>query len=152
MTCSAGPATNELARGPSRFGNNAGRPAVQTGTHRSPAALLHRLSSILLLVTFLGLGTGGLSYLHDRQHEAEDAAEAADRRAAGLPVEHHHHDESNCPVHAQLHAPLIAGGWVPPPLASARLLAVLSTLRQPLVHRRPPARADCRDPPVARLA
>ena len=110
--------------------------------------MLHRLSSILLLATFLGLGTGGLSYLHDRQHDAADAREAAERRAAGLPVEHHHHDETNCRVHAQLHMPLMAGGWASLPVPLGPLVAVHSLCCQPLVHRGPPSRADCRDPPV----
>ena len=114
--------------------------------------MLHRLSSVLLLVTFLGLGTGGLSYLHDRQHEAEDARAAADRRAAGLPVEQHHHGETNCRVHAQLHLPMVAGGWGPPVVPAGDLVAVVATLRESHVRRRPPARADCRDPPGAALA
>ncbi len=110
--------------------------------------MLSRLSSILLLLAFLGLGTGGLSYLHDRQHEAEDAAEAAERRAAGLPVEQHHHDESNCPVHAQLHLHFTAGGTPPPTITVGPLFAVLTLTSEPLIHRGPPSRADCRDPPL----
>ncbi len=110
--------------------------------------MLRRLSSILLLITFLGLGTGGLSYLHDRQHEAEDAAEAADRRAAGLPVEQHHHDETNCRVHAQLHLHFTAGGADPSPISIGPPVAVLAITSEPLTHRGPPYRADCRDPPL----
>ena len=112
---------------------------------------MNRLTSILLLVTFLSLGSGGLSYLHDRQHEAEDAVEDRADRAAGLPVEHHHHDETNCRVHAQLHMPLVAGGWAQLLAVIGTPLTCLSRLRRPLVHRHPPARADCRDPPTIRI-
>jgi hypothetical protein len=109
---------------------------------------LRHLASILLLVTFLGLGTGTLAYLHDRQHEAADAAEDRAARAAGLPVEHHHHDETNCRVHAQLHMPMVAGRWVAPLATGGLLVGTLSLLRPTLLHRDPPARFDCRDPPL----
>ena len=110
--------------------------------------MLRRLTSILLLATFLGLGTGALAYLHECQHAAEDAVEDRDARAAGLPVEHHQHDDSNCPVHAQLHMPLIAVAGVPPLALSGRMVGLVVVGRQSLPHRRPPGRADCRDPPM----
>ncbi len=111
-----------------------------------------RLTSILLLVTFLGLGTGGFSYLHERQHAAEDAAEAvadgAADRHGGRPAEHHHHDETNCPRCAQLHLPMVAVAAPPPVVSVGPLVSTLSLVRRSLVCRPPPAQADCRDPPV----
>jgi hypothetical protein len=117
--------------------------------HDGALALRHRLTSILLLVTFLGLGTGVLAYLHERQHAAEDAAEERADRAAGLPAERHHHDESNCHVCAQLHLPLIAARWSPPVMSLGQQVAMVPVVVPQLVERRPPGRADCRDPPGA---
>lgn len=113
---------------------------------------LNRLAAILLLLAFAAVGTGGMGYVHDRQHAAEDAAEDAADRAVGVPVERHHHDESNCALHAQLHLLLVAGGWAPA-VAAATLVAVTPpACRQPSVCRPAPARADCRDPPPVRPA
>jgi hypothetical protein len=60
--------------------------------------MVRRLPIFVLLFTWLMLGTGTMEFLHDLQHEVEDAVAHAS---------HSHHDESNCPVHAQLHAPTI---------------------------------------------
>ena len=100
---------------------------------------MRRLTSILLLITVLGLGTGGLAYVHDLQHAAEDAREDRDAGAAGLPVEHHHHDESNCHVHAQLHLPLIAAGWATMVVSLGLLPASPPPVRSACPTRRPPA-------------
>ena len=108
---------------------------------------MNRLAAILLLFAFAAIGTGGMGYVHDRQHAAEDALEDAADRAAGVPVEHHHHDESNCALHAQLHLLVIAGGWAPVIGPGTLVAAASPPPRQASVGRRPPARADCRDPP-----
>src|SRR5271165_7393482 len=75
---------------------------------------MRRMIAIFLACWFVALGSGGLAALHDLQHHLEDAATAAADRAAGRPdKDPPQHDESNCPIHAQLHIPLIAAGWIP---------------------------------------
>jgi hypothetical protein len=104
-----------------------------------------------LLLVFLALGTGTLEYLHNLQHAQEDAREDALLARKGGPLtphESHEHDDSNCPVHAQLHLPLMSGGWVPLLVLLGLFVAFLSLLSQPLIHRAVPARIDCRGPPV----
>jgi hypothetical protein len=107
------------------------------------------LASLILLVCFFGIGTGALEQLHDLQHAAEDARVDAIARAAGQPVVPHHHDENNCEVHAQLHMPFVSIGWVPILVCLGLLVAFLTLLDTPLIHRPAPVRIDCRGPPVS---
>jgi len=109
---------------------------------------VRRLIAILLAWWFVALGSGALAALHDLQHDQEDAAIAAADRAAGRPEkEAPHHDESNCPVHAQLHIPFIAAGWVPLLVCLGLFTAFLTLLPESLTSRRAPERLDCRGPP-----
>ena len=108
---------------------------------------MYRFASFFLVLCFLGLGSGGMEYVHNLQHDAEDAIEDAKARAAGLPAEQHHHDESNCHVHAQLHLGLVSTGWVPFLVALGLLVAFLTLRDQPLIPRAMPVRIDCRGPP-----
>jgi hypothetical protein len=89
-----------------------------------------------------------MEYVHNLQHEAEDAIEDAKLKASGQPVEQHHHDESNCHVHAQLHLQCVPGGWVPVLVVLGLWVAFLTLLDQPLIPRAMPVRIDCRGPPV----
>jgi hypothetical protein len=109
---------------------------------------VNRVASYLLLCVFLALGTGAAEYVHNLQHAAEDAKEDAIAAASGHPSQEHHHDESNCAVHAQLHMPFVAVGWVPILLTLGLLLALLSLSITPLIPRMLPVRVDCRGPPV----
>ena len=109
---------------------------------------MRHAAAILLLACFLGLGTGALEYFHDLQHDAEDARMDAITRAAGMPIVPHHHDESNCDIHAQLHMQFVAMGWVPLLICLGLLVAFLTLLQSPLISRASPARIDCRGPPV----
>ena len=111
--------------------------------------VLRRIAPILLLLCFASIGTGTLEYLHNLEHAAEDAREDALAQSSGAPVEQHHHDESNCQVHAQLHLPFISGGWVPLLVCLGLFVAFLTLLDTPLIPRLVLARIDCRGPPVA---
>ena len=99
-------------------------------------------AAIFLLISFLGLGTGALSYLHELQHEHEDAQAGHDDRHA--PV----HDESNCFVHAQLHLPTVSVGWVPLLICLGLFVAFVTELAPPLVSQRAFFRIACRGPPA----
>ncbi|MBV8781507.1 MAG: hypothetical protein JO353_08930 [Phycisphaerae bacterium] len=76
---------------------------------------MRRLAASWLLLTFLLLGSGVLGYVHNLAHALEDAIEDASHRDDGSPIQHeqHEHDETNCPVHAQLHMPAISVAWTP---------------------------------------
>jgi hypothetical protein len=109
------------------------------------------MAAILLAVCFLGLGSGAVEYLHNLQHERDEAAQAAIARAAGREAPSHQtHDETNCDFHAQLHVPLLAAGWVPLLVLLGAFVACLTTLATTLVGRRVPLRIDCRGPPAGR--
>jgi len=110
---------------------------------------VNRLASHLLLFVFLALGSGAAEYVHNLQHAAEDAREDAIAAATGQQSQEHHHNESNCAVHAQLHMPLVVIGWVPILLSLGLLIALLTLLAKPLIPRAMPVRIDCRGPPAA---
>lgn len=110
---------------------------------------MRRVASILLLLCFAALGTGALEWLHNQEHEREDAIQLAAARAAGLPdLPKPTHDDSNCAVHAQLHLLVMAAGWVPVLVSLGVLVAFLSLLDAPLVSQRTPLRIACRGPPL----
>ncbi len=110
---------------------------------------MHRITAIFLACWFVALGSGALAALHDLQHDCEDAAVAAADRAAGRPEKDPpQHDESNCPVHAQLHIPFISAGWVPLLVCLGLFAAFLTLLPAPRVPHRSPVRLDCRGPPA----
>ena len=110
---------------------------------------MHRLTCIFLLFAIAGLGSGLFEYLHHLSHEREDAqAIAAAARegqpAPAVPV----HDESNCPIHRQLHLPTISIGWVPLLVLLGFFVAFVTELAPPLVSQRRFFRIDCRGPPA----
>jgi len=91
---------------------------------------LRRLSSILLILAFLGIGTGAIEYWHN-----------LDKQASA-------HDETNCPTHAILRAPGVLAA-APPLLChidatSDRAIVFPTSL--PSQHT--PTRIDCRGPPA----
>jgi hypothetical protein len=109
---------------------------------------VRRYASILLLLCFVGLGTGALEWMHNLEHRLEDAREDRVAQSTGRPISSHHHDESNCDVHAQLHMPILNVGWVPLLVFLGLFVAFLSLLATPLIPRPLPARIDCRGPPI----
>lgn len=113
---------------------------------QSPA--LNRVASIALLISFLGLGSGALNYVHQLEHAREDAAIDAVLRTAGLPVQPHHHDDSDCQLCAQLHMQFVFIHWVPFLVCLGLFVAFLTLLDRPLIPRPLPVRIDCRGPPV----
>ena len=104
---------------------------------------------LLLLITFLGIGSGAWQHLHNQTHAAEDAAAiaAAQRDGQPLPVVPVHSD-ANCFIHAQLHASAIFVGWVTLLICLGLFVAFLTEIARPLVSQRPIFRFDCRGPPV----
>ena len=114
--------------------------------------MLRRWPAILFALWFAALGAGAVEFVHDLGHAREDARAAVAARESGKPDPARPvHDDSNCPLHAQLHLPLLAPGWVPLLVALGLFIAFLSLLPAPLVSRRSPARIDCRGPPAGSL-
>jgi hypothetical protein len=109
---------------------------------------LKYLAASLLVTCYLALGTGALERLHDLEHDVQDARIDAWAKAAHLPVLPHHHDESNCEIHAQLHMAIIFAGWVPLLVLLGLFIAFLTLLDTPLIPRLLPVRIDCRGPPA----
>jgi hypothetical protein len=111
--------------------------------------VLPRRLSILLALWFAVLGTGGLEYLHNLDHIREDARVTAAANAEGRPTPAAPiHDDSNCDVHAQLHAPLLAGHCVPPLLVLTHFVPFEPPVNILPVCRGTPERIDCRGPPL----
>jgi hypothetical protein len=104
---------------------------------------LRAFASILLVATFLALGTGGLQYLHNLDHQRVDSRHANSPSHPGpLP------DDNNCETHAQLHQPVAAGGWVPLLVFLGLFVAFLTLLAPEPVSYRPLRCLDCRGPPT----
>jgi hypothetical protein len=111
---------------------------------------MRRVSTALLLLCFLGLGSGALRFAHDAAHARDDARLESAARSAGLPVpthDRHPHDESNCDLHALLNAPLALTHVTPLLVQLGLFVAFLTLLTTPVTHLRLPARIDCRGPP-----
>jgi hypothetical protein len=109
---------------------------------------LARFASILLALAFLALGTGGLEFLHNLEHQREDARQASialksHQRIPAAPT----HDESNCPIHFQLHLPIFFTAWTPLLVALGLFVAFLTLLAPSLNTQRAYIRLDCRGPP-----
>lgn len=109
---------------------------------------MKRVAAIVLLLTFLGLGSGALNYLHELQHAREDAIADARAKAEGHPIVPHHHDETNCQTCAQLHMQFVSISWVPTLICLGLFVAFLTQVDAPLISRLMPARIDCRGPPA----
>ena len=109
--------------------------------------MLRHFQSILLLVSFLALGTGGLGRLHQHAHELQDLARAEAHHSHERDSTPVHHDESNCDWHVLLRAPLASLGWVPLLISLGLLVAFLTQLRTVLLPQGAQRRVDCRGPP-----
>ncbi|HEV8292567.1 MAG TPA: hypothetical protein VGP94_11620 [Tepidisphaeraceae bacterium] len=91
---------------------------------------MRRIAAILLILAFLGIGTGVVEYWHN-----------LDKRTSS-------HDESNCPTHAILRAQAVLSD-APPLLSrtdeqSDRVILLFT----PLPSQHAPTRIDCRGPPA----
>ena len=114
---------------------------------------MHRIAAILMIICYAALGSGAMERWHNAQHAAEDAAIAAGRiDAAAAPHDDDHdqsplHDESNCPVHAQLHLAGLAVAWVPLLVCLGLFVAFLTLLAPRMVARQVVFAIPCRGPP-----
>ena len=108
---------------------------------------VYRLAAIALLVSVVGLASGGLEYAHNLTHAAED--QACGGGGDGPDGGHSHHDATDCLLHAHLHAPLASAAPAPPPLFQGLADLALPPQVVPRVSSRVPARLDCRGPPSA---
>ena len=119
-----------------------------------PFPSMHRFCSFVLVLAFLALGSGLAEFLHNAEHAREDAraAAAASAGPSDSPDSHSHdgplHDESNCRVHAMLHAPLLSAGWVPLLVLLGLFVAFLNLLTPAPVFRKLAVRLPCRGPPT----
>ena len=107
-----------------------------------------RLASILLLFCYAGLGAGALSYLHNLQHEAEDACEDASAQATGTPVHPHDHNENNCAIHASLFLAFFFDACSLAFVFLHRFLAFVLPRAPERVDYAFPLRIGCRGPPA----
>jgi hypothetical protein len=103
-------------------------------------------TATLLALAVLVLGTGAAEHVHNLAHAREDAAAAA----AHHRDDHHAplHDEHNCAVHAQLHAPLLGPDVLPLLIAAGLFVAFVTQLAPRLTPQLVPARIRCRGPPA----
>ena len=91
---------------------------------------MRRLASILLILAFLGIGTGAIEYWHNLDKHGSS------------------HDESNCPTHALLRAPGIAAAAPPLICCTDAHSDPVIILPSSLLSQHAPARIDCRGPPA----
>jgi hypothetical protein len=110
---------------------------------------LRRVASILLMLAFLALGSGGLEHLHNLDHQYDDARQHA---ALGKDADSSHplplHSDNNCKTHAQLHLPVFAAAWTPLLICLGLFVAFLTLLTAAPLSYRPLMRLDCRGPPA----
>ena len=91
---------------------------------------LRRFASILLILAFLGIGTGAIEYWHNLDHHETS------------------HDQTNCPTHAILGTPGVVAA-APPLLCNLDEQSdLVVTLPSSLPAQHAPTRIDCRGPPA----
>ncbi len=101
-----------------------------------------RVAIFAAFIVFL-LGSGALMALHDFQHNLEARTLNGEHERPGTP-----HDESNCPVHAMLHAPLLLTGAELPPLGPAETTETVALADQSVVSADFAPNRSCRGPPT----
>lgn len=110
---------------------------------------MQRFAAILLLLCYTALGSGAAEYWHNAEHASEDAALIQAARDSGSPLDRVPlHDESNCPVHAQLHLCCMAVGWTPLLICLGLFIAFLTLLPSRLPIQRLALAIPCRGPPI----
>jgi len=114
---------------------------------------MQRVAALLMLLCYAALGSGAVEYWHNRQHAAQDegslAVATADPGSAA--VHHDHvplHDESNCPIHLQLHLAGLAVAWVPLLICLGLFVGFLTMLAPVSRGRRIALAIPCRGPPA----
>lgn len=108
-------------------------------------------AAIILALAFLGLGTGVFQHLHELQHRWEDARADAVASASGKPIEPHHHDESNCDVHAQILLAFFLQSCALIVHCVGALVTFLILFDLQCVAKQVARRPDCRGPPLVSL-
>jgi hypothetical protein len=110
---------------------------------------VHRLAAMILVVGYLGLGSGAVERWHNARHAAEDAQILEAARLAGVPLKHFpFHDDYNCSFHWQIHVSTMAVGWVPLLILLGLFLAFLTMLPVQLPVYQRMLVISCRGPPV----
>ena len=112
---------------------------------------MRRITAILMVLCYVALGSGAMERLHNAQHATEDAKIAAPSEAGPHSGDHHPspiHDESNCPVHAQLHLAGLAVAWVPFLICLGLFVAFLTLLPPRPAARQVVFAIACRGPPL----
>jgi hypothetical protein len=99
--------------------------------------------TIILAALFAVISTGGLGYLHEREHH--HARPAASVKAV---QESDDHDEATCPLCTTLHMPLLPAAYVPVLICLGLLAGWVSTIRPSLTSQRVPLLLVCRGPPA----
>lgn len=110
---------------------------------------MQRVAAMLVILCYAAVGSGGMEYWHNLEHAAEDAIPLQASADAGAPLDHPPiHDESNCPVHAQLHLAALAVAWAPLLICLGLFVAFLSQLAPRCAGQRILFAIPCRGPPV----
>ena len=110
---------------------------------------MQRVAAILMILCYAALGTGAAEYWHNAQHAAEDAALLSAASDTGHPTGHLPiHDDSNCPIHSQLHLAGLAVAWTPLLICLGLFVAFLTQLAPRRVAQRLVFVIPCRGPPA----
>jgi hypothetical protein len=90
---------------------------------------MRRIVAAILTFWWIALAGGAVAFAHDLQHARDDAAAIQNAQSQNKPIpEQTTHDETNCAIHAQLHAPHAAAGYQPILIATGEWVRFLSEL------------------------
>jgi hypothetical protein len=110
------------------------------------------MASIFVLLVMSLMASGTLQFLHELDHEREDAA--ADARLDGAPTspqpaksQPHPHSHDDCGLCFQFRAPALAGSWTVLMLDSGEWVRYVSMLAISQRSQTSPMRPPCRGPP-----
>ena len=106
---------------------------------------VRRIAGSILLMAFLFAGSGLASYVHQLDHLGE-AVSTSPTKVFGTAEAGH--DESNCSICLNLHAPALAAPTVITLIGVGIFIAFLTQLAPLLLSQRTLARIDCRGPPA----
>ena len=115
---------------------------------------MQRVAAWVMLVCYAALGSGTVEYWHNQQHAAEDSGALVVATAVpGSPAIQHDdhpplHDESNCPIHLQLHLAGLAVAWVSLLICLGLFVAFLTMLAPVSRGRQVAFSLACRGPPA----
>jgi len=106
--------------------------------------IVRRIAGSILLMAFFFAGSGLASYVHQLDHLGGAVSSSP---AKVLGTAETGHDESNCSICLNLHAPALASSVVPIFICVGIFFAFLTQLAPLLLSQRTLARIDCRGPP-----